>query len=114
MSSSQRLNDEFRSDLLWWQAFLAPFNHRPMRRVVGSTHSKISDASGGIGCGAFWPPYWCQFKWTDSVVHSASDIRDESITLMELLLLSLHVQYGANGGRTPRLWSIVTSKERWR
>ncbi len=52
-----RLNDEFCSELLWWQAFLAPFNHRPMRRVVGSTHSaKISissDASGGIGCGAF-------------------------------------------------------------
>ncbi len=50
-----RLNKAFRSDLRWWDLFLAPLNRRPLARPIIPTSQRItfaSDASGNIGCGA--------------------------------------------------------------
>ena len=51
------LNQEFRSDLLWWKLFLTKWNGTSMLRVHGSgPQDEIcsTDASGKWGCVAVW------------------------------------------------------------
>ena len=45
----------------------------------------FTDASGGFGCGALWQSRWFQLQW--SLVHEEFywPLREESITLKELL-----------------------------
>lgn len=48
---------------------MAPLNDTDLRRmldVVPSQFQFASDASGRVGCGAIWPPYWLQFKWEEA------------------------------------------------
>ncbi len=61
-----RLNQSFRSDLRWWDLFLAPLNRRPLARPIIPASQRItfaSDASGSIGCGT---PHWLQLLWRET------------------------------------------------
>ena len=77
-----RLNVGFRSDLQWWDLFLAEWNGTRMLACKSVTHpdaTVISDASGHWGCGAFCSTgNWFQIQWPDiwNAVH---------ITVKELL-----------------------------
>ena len=61
-----RLSAAFRSDLMWWHIFLARWNGISIIPGVNDTRPPIeifTDASGGVGCGAWWCPQWIQLKW---------------------------------------------------
>ena len=64
------LTAEFRSDLLWWHAFLPLWNGRSMLEAHKPRwHPEItfsSDASGSWGCGAVWNGRWIQLEWNGS------------------------------------------------
>ena len=89
-----QLNKPFRSDLYWWQAFLAPFNGVSLSRKFNPPTFEIqfaSDASGNVGCGAICPPpLWLQVKWGELPALSAL-LQDgqASITLKEVLPIVL-------------------------
>ena len=58
------LNAMFQSDLLWWSTFLSTWNEVVV--IPGESNSGIelfTDASGGIGCGAWCGNQWLQYKW---------------------------------------------------
>ena len=79
------LNQAFRSDLAWRNAFLVTWNGVSLLReaIVQAPHYEIAtDASGNWGCGAVWGSDWLQFKWTDSY-------QQEAITQKELLPIVL-------------------------
>ena len=62
-----RLNAAFQSDLMWLHTFLAKWNGVAM--IPGAPDAKpvievFTDASGGVGCGAWWSPRWLQLKWS--------------------------------------------------
>lgn len=77
-----RLNVGFRSDLQWWDLFLAEWNVTRIlacKSVTNPDATVISDASGHWGCGAFCSTgIWFHFQWPDiwNAVH---------ITVKELL-----------------------------
>ena len=60
-----RLNNEFRSDLMWWDTYLSDWNGVSM--VQGSARTQqvavFTDASGEVGCGGWWGTRWFQYKW---------------------------------------------------
>ena len=64
-----RLNSAFRSDLAWWHAFLETWNGISMLADAADappdTHL-YTDASGGIGCGAWSGRFWFQYLWSES------------------------------------------------
>ena len=85
-----RLSKAFRSDLLWWATFLEAWNGITM--MQGGNPSQVShqvwtDASGHCGCGAWWPAVdgWLQLRWQQAHTKEWEALRDESITLKELL-----------------------------
>ena len=87
-----RLNSEFRSDLRWWDTFLAPLNAASFFRSLppDTRHYHFhSDASGGVGCGVLWAPFWFQLKWSDACVRWFPEAAGESITFQELLAVVL-------------------------
>lgn len=60
-----RLNLAIRSDLLWWNTFLVTWNGVAM---VSKSNAEpwatiFTDASGRMGCGAWWGHQWLQLKW---------------------------------------------------
>ena len=63
-----RLNSAFRSDLAWWHAFLETWNGVSMlvdaADAPPDTHL-YTDASGGIGCGAWSGRFWFQYLWSE-------------------------------------------------
>ena len=62
-----RLNAGFRSDITWWHTFLASWNGvavMPGMGVKGPAIEAFTDASGAMGCGAWWSPHWMQLKWS--------------------------------------------------
>ena len=65
-----RLNSAFRSDLAWWHTFLETWNGVSMLAdatdAPPDTHL-YTDASGGIGCGAWSGRFWFQYLWSESV-----------------------------------------------
>ena len=76
-----RLNLEARSDILWWQTFIAEWNGLSMMRSLRQASPDViltSDASGGWGCGAFWCQFWFQLQWPASALN-------DTITVKELL-----------------------------
>ena len=83
-----RLNASFRSDLLWWHTFLTPLNGISLPRRFGPLQVQAqfaTDASGNVGCGAVYPPYWLQYKWGDSPYSGVGNNQEDSITYQELL-----------------------------
>ena len=60
-----RLNQEFRSDIMWWAAFARQWNGTSLLTKVDPTHqiAVTSDASGSWGCGAWWGTKWFQLQW---------------------------------------------------
>ena len=62
-----RLNREFRSDLMWWRAFVESWNGisflspPPRLRQL----QMASDASGSWGCGAWHAHSWFQLQWDE-------------------------------------------------
>ena len=85
-----RLSKAFRSDLLWWATFLEAWNGITM--IQGGNSSQVShqvwtDASGHFGCGAWWPAAdsWLQLRWQQAYTKEWEALRNESITLKELL-----------------------------
>ena len=82
-----RLNASHRADLWWWEAFLAPLNHTSFFRGIPSCprFSFFSDASGSVGCGAIWPPYWFRIKWQSQLFSQWPEVSSGSITFKELL-----------------------------
>ena len=59
-----RLNAGLRSDK---NTFLASWNGvaiMPGSTSIESTIEAYTDASGEVGCGAWWSHYWIQLKWT--------------------------------------------------
>eukprot|EP00731_Ephydatia_muelleri_P006682 Em0003g930a len=70
-----RLSEAFRSDLMWWHMFLdvwngvsmIPFGDPQLHDVV--VHM---DASGNLGCAAWWPDGWLQYSWPPEMVKTHS------------------------------------------
>ena len=63
-----RLNATFRSDLAWWLMFLESWNGVSMLADVDNAPPDAhlyTDASGGIGCGAWSGRHWFQYFWPD-------------------------------------------------
>ena len=62
-----RLNREFRSDLAWWQMFVAQWNGVSFLTPPPQLPEKemASDASGLWGCGAWYDDRWFQIKWNE-------------------------------------------------
>lgn len=79
-----RLNTSFKSDLQWWDMFLCQLNGRSLDVTSRFSVSFTTDASGSIGCGALWPPFWLQYLWPETVKGEMS-CRDDGITFKELL-----------------------------
>ena len=83
-----RLNVGFRSDLMWWNAFLESWNGKSMMSGIIKSHyvaTITSEASGTWGCGAFSSRgEWFQLEWPDSW-------RELHITIQELLPIVLSV-----------------------
>ena len=76
-----RLNAMFRSDLLWWSTFLSTWNGEAIIPGEGNSGIKLfTDASGGVGCGAWCGNQWLQYKWPQ-----AGSFGDLSITQKEVL-----------------------------
>lgn len=89
-----RLNAAARSDLCWWQLFLAPLNHRSVRQSLvpgGQRFTFATDASGSVGCGAVWDYRWFQLKWSELPAAFHDDVVGDSITSKELLPIVLAV-----------------------
>ena len=83
-----RLNAGFRSDLMWWNAFLKSWNGKSMMLGIIKSHYVATitfDASETWGCGAFSSRgEWFQLEWPDSW-------RELHITIQELLPIMLSV-----------------------
>ena len=96
-----RLNTSHRADLWWWEAFLAPLNHASFFQGIPSRpcFSFFSDASGSVGCGAIWSPYWFQVKWQSQLFSQWPELGSDSITFEELL---------------PILWGLAVWGIHWR
>lgn len=61
-----RLNAAFRSDLAWWQAFLASWNGVSMLDELSHSPPDVdlyTDAAGAHGCGAWAGESWFQYFW---------------------------------------------------
>lgn len=89
-----RLNAAARSDLCWWQSFLAPLNHRTFRQGIEKDKQRFTfatDASGSVGCGAIWQCNWIQLKWSEVQADLRKDLGKDSITFKELLPVVLAV-----------------------
>ena len=85
-----RLGLSFQSDLLWWLTFAEAWNGIALIQKLPPERSAYhiwSDASGSFGCGAVDPASqrWFQFQWPQRYLQQSSGIREECITLQELL-----------------------------
>lgn len=84
-----RLNTQFRSDLHWWATFLHAWNRVSMLEGQSSTIHFATDASGQFGCGALWNEKWFQLQWPQSYRSCELQLKEESITLKELVPIVL-------------------------
>ena len=65
-----RLNSSFRSDLLWWHHFLSGWNGVSAAVSLELVQPDVvvhSDASGSIGCAAWWSEGWLHYEWPPEV-----------------------------------------------
>ena len=61
-----RLSEAFRSDVLWWHTFLEGWNGISMIPYGDSRPADVvvhTDASGALGCAAWWQNGWFQYSW---------------------------------------------------
>ena len=62
LDHSIHLNQDFKSDLAWWQAFMQTWNGLGMTQCVATEWTPsitfATDASGGWGCGTCWEERW--------------------------------------------------------
>ena len=73
-----RLNNDFRSDLRWWDTFAAHWNGVAMFPCVAEPSLSVTtDASGGWGCGGWSETSWFQYEWP-------SGAQDKDISFKEL------------------------------
>lgn len=80
-----RLNESFRSDLIWWDTFLESWNGVSILRdcrARSPDQEVFTDASGSFGCGAIWGGHWLQLQW-------ALIFREEAIAQKELVPIVL-------------------------
>ena len=87
-----RLNLFFRSNLLWWDCFLASWNGcRMIAADQAQTNHIWTDASGSFGCGALNPmsKRWIQLAWPSSFSDRVLNLGGESISLKELFPIVL-------------------------
>ena len=89
-----RLNESFRSDLLWWLTFMEDWNGMSLIREPTGAHQSAhiwTDASGLFGCGAVDPAEraWFQFPWPPEYERGCLQLREESITVKEMLPIVL-------------------------
>ena len=89
-----RLNLSFRSDIEWWNSFIADWNGVSLMKPNAGAESSVhvwTDASGHFGCGAFVPTSheWLQLQWPDSYPAGELQLKEESIALKELLPIVL-------------------------
>ena len=61
------LNQEFKSDLAWWQMFIDTWNGLGVMQSTAANWSPrftfYTDASGSWGCGVCWADRWIQCAW---------------------------------------------------
>ena len=74
-----RLNEGFKSDLVWWHLFLDTWNgisclDSHVKREPDFT--VFTDASGQWGCGAVQTPFWFQYAWPKSWDNLAIAIKE--------------------------------------
>ena len=77
-----RLNQAFRSDLLWWHTFLSSWNGVSMMRGLQSispNEKVFTDASGVTGCGAWWGKSWLQLKWVAGMAFGSLPITQKEV-----------------------------------
>ena len=89
-----RLNQGFRSDLMWWAMFLETWNRVSMMREHRDTPATThiwTDASGSFGCGAWNPATgeWIQLEWPTPHQSCSGGFEEEGITTQELLPIVL-------------------------
>ena len=76
------LNNEFQSDLMWWNTYLSDWNGVSM--VQGSAKTQqvavFTDVCGEVGCRGRWGTHWFQYKWPP-----VGSFRDLPITQKEVL-----------------------------
>ncbi len=53
--------------------------------AIGRLDSRCTDASGSLGCGAFWSPRWFQVQWDSESMSSWPELGVDSITFKEML-----------------------------
>lgn len=74
-----RLNNEFKSDLMWWKTFARGWNGTSIIVRLGQPEvTMVSDASGVWGCGAWSENSWFQMEWDEAS-------REKNISVKELL-----------------------------
>ena len=86
-----RINSSLRSDILWWDTFLATWNGSSIIPKRMDTRPAIhiwTDASGTFGCGAR-SGRWLQLKWPEDHILGEVALKEESITLKELIPIIL-------------------------
>ncbi len=69
-----RLNQSFRSDLMWWHTFLRDWNGISVMSALGESMPAFtfaSDASGSWGCGAFFSSHWFQLQRPPAAAHQS-------------------------------------------
>ena len=63
------LNYSFRSNLVWWDAFLESWNGvsflQPTEHGTPDQHL-FTNAAGSFGCGRLWNGHWFQYRWSDA------------------------------------------------
>ena len=76
------------SDLRWWATFMEEWNGASLLQEFGQrqvSHKCWTDASGSFGCGAVWGVEWLQVEWPTAYMVRDRALREESITLKELV-----------------------------
>ena len=62
-----KLNSETRADILWWHSFLPEWNGTaPFLESEATTahdYQLYTDASGTLGCGAYFQGSWFHYAW---------------------------------------------------
>ena len=62
-----KINREAHADIMWWHSFLPKWNGTAPFLEVDVTDAHdwelYTDASGSLGCGAFWQSSWFHYEW---------------------------------------------------
>ena len=69
-----RLSASFRSDLMWWHVFLSSWNGISMVRSQTQRQPDVvvhSDASGSVGCAAWWSEGWFLYEWPPELTQTS-------------------------------------------